>query len=295
MLGRLMQKKVSVMPGDLFRGSSFSLALEFAAAPASFLDPMSWFASSATTTSTLAASAGCLEFVKDAFDVEGLTSGAQAPTSLLQVDSAESLRAWACVKGRRFASALLSCKKMTSKSTSSSLLEKASWASTNPGLQFLLKNPGKVSEVGFVFGGRERERKRGGREREGGRRERESIATNGTAPKETCATYAQSITSLYQKLWSRTLHAAFFQPKEPLLEKLYALVHSSVLAISSLTISSELATTCVKLDNIPISSLLPFSAEELKVVGAKDAMDDKERALVVSGLAALPGLVYAES
>ena len=147
MLGRLMQRNASVSPENLLQGSSFTLALEFATSPVSFLDPMSWFASSATTTSTLVATAGVLEFVKQVFDVKVSAS----PTmSLMQVDSAESLMAWASITGRRFASALLSCKQMNSKSTSSSLLEKVKWASSRPELHFLLENRGKVSEVGHV-------------------------------------------------------------------------------------------------------------------------------------------------
>lgn len=142
-----MQRNASVSPENILQGSSFSLALEFATSPVSFLDPMSWFASSATTTSTLVATAGVLEFVKQVFDVK---VSASPPMSFMQVDSAESLVAWASVTGRRFASALLSCKHMNSKSTSSSLLEKVKWASSKPGLHFLLENRGKVSEVGHV-------------------------------------------------------------------------------------------------------------------------------------------------
>lgn len=73
------------------------------------------------------------------------------------------------------------------------------------------------------------------------------------------------------------------------------LVRTSVDAVSSVEVSSELTTASIKLDNVSIANFVPFSAEELKAVGAKETLDDKECALVATGLLALPGIIYEAS
>ena len=73
------------------------------------------------------------------------------------------------------------------------------------------------------------------------------------------------------------------------------LVRTSVDAVSSVEVSSELMAASIKLDNVSIADIVPFSAEELKAVGAKETLDDKEDALVATGLLALPGIIHEAS
>ena len=147
-LQRSVQNKFSVSLRSILQHLSFSMALDFPSPLSSLLDPTCWLASSAKKTSTFSATVDFLAFFKEAFSIE---TGESAPLSLLHVDTAESLRAWTHVVGRRLASSLLSCRHMSSKSTSSSLLEKAKWVAAEPGLKFLLENPEKLSEVGVMF------------------------------------------------------------------------------------------------------------------------------------------------
>ena len=95
--------------------------------------------------------------------------------------------------------------------------------------------------------------------------------------------------------WKRTLYAVFFKQKEPLLQKLYTLLQTSVLEVSSVTASSEIGTASVKMQNIPFGKLVPFSSEDLKSAGDEGLIGTDAFKLVSSGLASLPRLVYSAS